>query len=318
MTAPRVPPVLVTGATGRVGRGVVDLLVDAGVPVRALTHRSEAATTLPATVDVVTGDLTVPESLDPALRGVDYRLPRLDRPAGDRSGGRRASRDLRATRRLPLGTAPDPAPLLPATEPDGGAPRRDRAAYRRRRARVDDHPAGDVRVERLVLVGARDPRRRRRPVALRRCRDGTRRRPRRGGRRGADPVRGRACRRRLRPHRPRVAESGRAGAHHRRRPGAPDPVRGAVAGRVPERDGGKLAAPGRGHAARRVGRDDGTGRRSSPRRYPTSSDRRRDRSASGSPTTPPRSRKVRPRRIDGLFGAASPPRRRCGLRRRLR
>ncbi len=61
---------LVTGATGRVGRLVVDLLVDAGVPVRALTHRSEAAVTLPENVEVVTGDLTVPESLDDALRGV--------------------------------------------------------------------------------------------------------------------------------------------------------------------------------------------------------------------------------------------------------
>ena len=70
MTRSRVPPVLVTGATGRVGRAVVDLLVDAGVPVRALTHRSAEAATLPADVDVVTGDLTVPESLDAALRGV--------------------------------------------------------------------------------------------------------------------------------------------------------------------------------------------------------------------------------------------------------
>jgi uncharacterized protein YbjT (DUF2867 family) len=70
MTEAQVAPVLVTGATGRIGRGVVDLLVDAGVPVRALTHRSEAVTTLPASVDVVTGDLTVPESLDAGLRGV--------------------------------------------------------------------------------------------------------------------------------------------------------------------------------------------------------------------------------------------------------
>jgi uncharacterized protein YbjT (DUF2867 family) len=70
MTRTRVPPVLVTGATGRVGRVVVDLLIDAGVPVRALTHRSEAAATLPANVEVVTGDVTVPESLDAGLRGV--------------------------------------------------------------------------------------------------------------------------------------------------------------------------------------------------------------------------------------------------------
>jgi len=62
--------VLVTGATGRVGRMVVDLLADAGLPVRALTHRPEEAA-LPAGVEVVTGDLTVPESLDAALRGVD-------------------------------------------------------------------------------------------------------------------------------------------------------------------------------------------------------------------------------------------------------
>jgi nucleoside-diphosphate-sugar epimerase len=34
--------VLVTGATGRVGRAVVDLLIGAGVPVRALTQLSPA------------------------------------------------------------------------------------------------------------------------------------------------------------------------------------------------------------------------------------------------------------------------------------
>lgn len=63
------PPVLVTGATGRVGRLVVHQLLDAGIPVRALTRHPEAAATLPAKVEVFTGDLTVPESLDPALSG---------------------------------------------------------------------------------------------------------------------------------------------------------------------------------------------------------------------------------------------------------
>src|SRR5918911_486557 len=38
--------------------------------VRALTHRSDGAATLPICVDVVPGDLTVPESLDAALQGV--------------------------------------------------------------------------------------------------------------------------------------------------------------------------------------------------------------------------------------------------------
>jgi uncharacterized protein YbjT (DUF2867 family) len=69
MTPSRPSPVLVTGATGRIGQAVVDELIRAGAPVRALTRGSEAAA-LPADVDVVRGDLTVPESLDAALRGV--------------------------------------------------------------------------------------------------------------------------------------------------------------------------------------------------------------------------------------------------------
>jgi uncharacterized protein YbjT (DUF2867 family) len=61
-------PVLITGATGRIGHSVVEQLIDAGVPVRALTRRPDAA--LPPDVEVVTGDLTEPESLDAALQGV--------------------------------------------------------------------------------------------------------------------------------------------------------------------------------------------------------------------------------------------------------
>ena len=61
MTPTHRPPVLVTGATGRIGRMVVDRLLEAGVPVRALTHRAEAVKTLPADVEVVIGELTVPE-----------------------------------------------------------------------------------------------------------------------------------------------------------------------------------------------------------------------------------------------------------------
>jgi uncharacterized protein YbjT (DUF2867 family) len=62
-------PVLVTGATGRVGRVLIDQLLGTGVPVRALTRRPAAAR-LPAAVEVVSGDLTAPESLDAALQGV--------------------------------------------------------------------------------------------------------------------------------------------------------------------------------------------------------------------------------------------------------
>ena len=62
-------PILVTGATGRVGREVVDRLLDAGMPVRALTRQPDTAA-LPTSVDVVAGDLSIPESLDAALEGV--------------------------------------------------------------------------------------------------------------------------------------------------------------------------------------------------------------------------------------------------------
>jgi nucleoside-diphosphate-sugar epimerase len=52
--------VLVTGATGRVGRHVVDELLRAGASVRALTRRRENAM-LPAGVEVVTGQLRLEE-----------------------------------------------------------------------------------------------------------------------------------------------------------------------------------------------------------------------------------------------------------------
>ncbi len=62
--------VLVTGATGRVGRQVVAGLLAAGAEVRGLT-RDPAAARLPAGVELVAADLTVPESLEAALDDVD-------------------------------------------------------------------------------------------------------------------------------------------------------------------------------------------------------------------------------------------------------
>ena len=43
MTRTRQSPVLVIGGTGRVGSAVAGLLADAGVPVRVLSRRFEAA-----------------------------------------------------------------------------------------------------------------------------------------------------------------------------------------------------------------------------------------------------------------------------------
>jgi uncharacterized protein YbjT (DUF2867 family) len=61
--------ILVTGATGNVGREVVDALAARGAAVRAVV-RDPARARMPAGVDVVGGDLELPESLTPALDGV--------------------------------------------------------------------------------------------------------------------------------------------------------------------------------------------------------------------------------------------------------
>jgi uncharacterized protein YbjT (DUF2867 family) len=60
----------IIGATGTVGRQVLSQLPATGVPVRALVRNPDAAG-LPPHVDVVRGDLTLPETLDGCLDGID-------------------------------------------------------------------------------------------------------------------------------------------------------------------------------------------------------------------------------------------------------
>jgi uncharacterized protein YbjT (DUF2867 family) len=62
--------ILVTGATGNVGRPLVEQLVQAGHQVRALT-RNPGKANLPAGAEVVAGDLTKPETLASAMEGVE-------------------------------------------------------------------------------------------------------------------------------------------------------------------------------------------------------------------------------------------------------
>jgi uncharacterized protein YbjT (DUF2867 family) len=73
------PVVLVTGATGNVGRPLVSQLLASGVRVRALTRAPEAAG-LPRKAEVVQGDLSMPDTIEAHLDGVAavflvWRLP---------------------------------------------------------------------------------------------------------------------------------------------------------------------------------------------------------------------------------------------------
>jgi uncharacterized protein YbjT (DUF2867 family) len=63
-------PILVTGATGNVGRELVVQLRAAGRTVRALTRNPQSAN-LPGDVDIVAGDLSAPATLDACLDGID-------------------------------------------------------------------------------------------------------------------------------------------------------------------------------------------------------------------------------------------------------
>jgi len=62
--------ILVTGATGTVGRQTVTQLLATDAEVRAMTRHPDAAR-LPGNVEVVGGDLFDPSTLAPALKGVD-------------------------------------------------------------------------------------------------------------------------------------------------------------------------------------------------------------------------------------------------------
>ncbi|UCG73902.1 MAG: NmrA family NAD(P)-binding protein [Chromatiales bacterium] len=69
--AKRKRPVLVVGATGRIGGELLRLLAAAGKPVRALVRPDSAsAKGFPQGVDIVTGDLSEPDSLHAATRGI--------------------------------------------------------------------------------------------------------------------------------------------------------------------------------------------------------------------------------------------------------
>lgn len=74
-------PILVTGATGTIGRQVASQLLAMGAPVRAMTRHPDAAG-LPSGIEAVRGDLTDPATLDRCLDGVEAVFLVWTAPAG--------------------------------------------------------------------------------------------------------------------------------------------------------------------------------------------------------------------------------------------
>ena len=62
--------ILVIGATGNVGRQVLSQLVFTNTRIRVLSRNPDAAA-VPPQVEVVRGDLTLPETLDKCLESLD-------------------------------------------------------------------------------------------------------------------------------------------------------------------------------------------------------------------------------------------------------
>jgi len=78
--------ILVTGATGTVGKHVTEQLVRRGASVRALTRNpGRARTILPEGAEIVAGDLMRPESLREAVKGVEamFLIVSSDEPQAD-------------------------------------------------------------------------------------------------------------------------------------------------------------------------------------------------------------------------------------------
>ncbi|MFD7922410.1 NAD(P)H-binding protein [Streptomyces sp. NPDC059740] len=85
--------IVITGATGNIGRVLVERLLERGAPVRALTRDPDRAG-LPSGAEVVRADLNDPASLAPALRGATALY--LNLAAGGAQGGVAAVEAARA------------------------------------------------------------------------------------------------------------------------------------------------------------------------------------------------------------------------------
>ncbi len=87
--------ILITGATGTVGRALLEQLLPTGAPLRAMTRHPDKAE-LPTGVEVVGADLGDPASLEPALRGITKVFLLSGGPNGPRHDANLASAAARA------------------------------------------------------------------------------------------------------------------------------------------------------------------------------------------------------------------------------
>ena len=151
--------ILVIGATGSVGRQVLSQLPATGVQVRALARNPHTAG-LPPHVEVVRGDLTLPETLDECLDGVDTVF--LVWAAPPAAVAPALERIVKHARRIVFLSSPHKTahPFFQQPNPVRALARANRAADRNLRTPVDVPAARNVRRKCPPLVGAADPRRR--------------------------------------------------------------------------------------------------------------------------------------------------------------
>ncbi len=83
--------VLITGATGFIGRRLVTALLAEGYDVRCMSRRPDAE--LPAGASVAVGDLLKPAGLDAVFRGIDTVFYLVHSMAGGRAGFERRDRE---------------------------------------------------------------------------------------------------------------------------------------------------------------------------------------------------------------------------------
>lgn len=83
--------ILITGATGFIGRRLAQRLVEDGFSVRCLVRQTASA--VPDGADIVRGDLLEPATLDKAMAGVDIAYYLVHSMSGGRSGFERRDRD---------------------------------------------------------------------------------------------------------------------------------------------------------------------------------------------------------------------------------